>query len=96
MSLLFFRILKRGDRTSRHFDFDVIGHANLYPIILEAHDRTVNSTVCYDFVAYLQIVNHLLKLLLARRIGSYQNEIEDDENDKKRQKTDYCIRLGGL
>ena len=96
MPLLFFRILECADGVPRHFDFYVVRDANLYPIVPETHDRTVDSAVRYDFVAHLQVVNHLLQLLLARRIGTNQDEIKDNENDKKREETDYRTRLGGL
>jgi hypothetical protein len=91
MPLLFFRILECADGVSRHIDFDVVRDANLYPIILETHDRTVDSTVRYDFVAHLQVVEHLLKFLLTSSSGADQNEIEDYENENERD--DLCGQL---
>ena len=81
--LLFFRILEGRHCILRHLDFDVFRNPDLDSIVFQTHDCTVNTACSNDFVADLEVVDHLLELLLAGGSGTDQNEIEDDENKYK-------------
>ncbi len=56
---LFLFGLKSRDGISRNFDFQLFGDSQLDGVILKPDDRSIDAAVGDDFVAILQIFQHL-------------------------------------
>ena len=85
-----------ADCVSRHFDLHVLSNPDLNSIVLETHNRTVNPTVCDNFVADLEIVDHLLKLLLAGLAWPDQKKVKDNQDyDKWPDLSEYGDQAAG-
>jgi len=77
-------------------DLDVFRNAKLNPVVFESYYRTVNPTGIDDLIARLQVVDHVLKLLLApprRQKYDQVKDSKDQDEGQKRNETAGCLRL---
>ena len=67
-------------------------------IFVDLLDGTVDPADSYDFVALLQVFDHLLMLLLALLLGAVDEEVEhpDDEDERKQEANDSASAAAGL
>jgi len=80
--LAFFRSLQRRNRVARKLDFHVLRYPELNAVIFESYYCTVNPARSDDLIPSFEVIDHLLKLLLAASGGQKNDEVKDADNDQ--------------
>src|SRR5262249_12184313 len=96
------RVRERGNGTSKNLDLDIVRDLknDESALLVQGRDAPENASARHDFVAFLQLAQHVLGSLLPFSHRRKHQEIEDREDEDHRRELEERVRRraggGGL